>query len=64
VAVSVRGLVKVYSGGVVALDGVDLSVGYGEACMVVGPNGAGKTTLLRIISGELSRREVRSLFYP
>jgi len=53
VAVSVRGLVKVYSGGVVALDGVDLSVEYGEACMVVGPNGAGKTTLLRIISGEL-----------
>jgi len=51
-AVSIRGLVKVYSGGIVALNGVDLSVEYGEMCMVVGPNGAGETTLLKIISGE------------
>ena len=51
--VSVRGLVKIYEDGTIALNGVDLSVERSEVCIVAGPNGAGKTTLLRIISGEL-----------
>jgi heme exporter protein A len=38
-------------GQVPVLRGLDLSIGEGEALVVVGPNGAGKTTLLRILAG-------------
>jgi len=40
-------------GALVVLDGVDFSVGPGEAVGIVGPNGAGKTTLLNVLSGSL-----------
>ncbi|MFC7491945.1 MULTISPECIES: ABC transporter ATP-binding protein [unclassified Knoellia] len=36
---------------VVALDGVDLTVGEGELLVVVGRSGSGKTTLLRVVAG-------------
>jgi branched-chain amino acid transport system ATP-binding protein len=35
------------------LQGIDLTVGAGEAVALLGPNGAGKTTLLRAVSGLL-----------
>ena len=38
-------------GGIVAVDGVSLSVMQGEIRSIIGPNGAGKTSLLNIISG-------------
>jgi branched-chain amino acid transport system ATP-binding protein len=43
-------------GGVVAVNGVSLSVGEGSITTVLGANGAGKTTLVRAISGLVRAR--------
>ena len=40
-------------GGVVAVDGVSVTVGAGELAGVIGPNGAGKSTLFHLITGHL-----------
>jgi ABC-type multidrug transport system ATPase subunit len=63
-AIEARDLVKVYSprwrprltrvaGEVLALDGVSLSVSYGDILGLAGHNGSGKTTLMRILFGIL-----------
>jgi branched-chain amino acid transport system ATP-binding protein len=45
--------VTVRFGGVLAVDGVSMTVRPGERRAVIGPNGAGKTTLFRAVSGEV-----------
>ncbi len=42
---------KVFSGGVVAVDGVSHTNARGEFLVLVGPSGCGKSTLLRMIAG-------------
>jgi len=48
--IELRDVRKVF-GGVVAVDGVSLSVGAGEFLTLLGPSGCGKTTTLRMIGG-------------
>jgi ABC-2 type transport system ATP-binding protein len=55
IAISVSDLVKVFSGGTRALDGLDLTVETGEVHGFLGPNGAGKSTTIRILLGLLRR---------
>lgn len=52
--VEARNLTKRYPGGVLAVQGLDLTVKRGEVYGFLGPNGAGKSTTLRMLAG-LSR---------
>ena len=51
VAIRATELVKSYSQGVRALDGVTLEVNSGEVLVVMGPSGSGKSTLIRTFNG-------------
>ena len=50
-AVSLRGVTKVYDSGVMALGPFDLDVSKGEFVSLLGPSGCGKSTALRLIAG-------------
>src|SRR3954447_3713859 len=50
-AVSLRGVTKVYDSGVAALGPLDLEVRKGEFASLLGPSGCGKSTALRLIAG-------------
>jgi ABC-type sugar transport system ATPase subunit len=49
--VELRGVVKVYPGGIEAVRALDLTVEQGARFVIVGPSGSGKSTLLRLIAG-------------
>jgi ABC-2 type transport system ATP-binding protein len=51
--VEIRDLGKTFSGGVVAVDGLNLAVPRSAVYGLIGRNGAGKTTTLRILTGIL-----------
>jgi NitT/TauT family transport system ATP-binding protein len=52
--IEVRGVDKLYSGSVQALEGIDLDFRRGALTSLLGPSGCGKTTLLKIIAGLLA----------
>jgi iron(III) transport system ATP-binding protein len=49
--VSVRGLVKRFEAGSVAVQGVSFDIRRGEVLTLLGPSGCGKTTIMRCIAG-------------
>ena len=49
-------------GAVVVANGIDLTLGEGEALGIIGPNGAGKTTLFGMITGTITPDSGRVVF--
>ena len=50
-------------GGLVAVDGVSLTLGPRRRLAVIGPNGAGKTTLFRLIAGDMPPSQGRIFLF-
>jgi spermidine/putrescine transport system ATP-binding protein len=49
--VELKDVRKVFAGGVIGLDTINLDIGQGEFLSLLGPSGCGKTTTLRVIAG-------------
>ena len=50
-------VLKTYSEGNTALNGVNMQIEDGEFCFLVGPSGSGKSTIIKMITGELKPTE-------
>ena len=50
-------VIKSYSEGNYALNGVNMQIEDGEFCFLVGPSGSGKSTIIKMITGELKPTE-------
>ena len=48
---TLQGVSKIFPGGIVGLDTIDLTIGEGEFVSLLGPSGCGKTTTLRVVAG-------------
>ena len=46
-------VVKSYTQGNKALNGVTMQIEDGEFCFLIGPSGSGKSTIIKLITGEL-----------
>ncbi len=62
-ALSISNLKKVYSGGLEALKGIDLSVSEGDFFALLGPNGAGKSTTIGVVSSLVRKTSGRVSVY-
>jgi ABC-2 type transport system ATP-binding protein len=56
-ALSFKGLSKIYSNGVHALENINLEIEQGDFFALLGPNGAGKTTLIGVIAGLVEKTD-------
>ncbi|MFT6776883.1 MAG: ABC-2 type transport system ATP-binding protein [Paraglaciecola sp.] len=56
-ALNIKGLTKIYNGGIEALKGIDLVVEQGDFFALLGPNGAGKSTTIGIISSLVNKTQ-------
>ncbi len=54
-AISIQNITKIYKNGVIALQGIDLTVEQGDFFALLGPNGAGKSTTIGIISSLVNK---------
>ncbi len=59
-AIVTTDLTKIYAGGKLALDGVNLAVPRGSIFGLLGPNGAGKSTLINILAGMVRKTSGRA----
>ena len=50
-SVELKGIGKIYDGGVRAVEDVNLVIEDGEFVVLVGPSGCGKSTTLRMVAG-------------
>src|SRR4051812_3315384 len=59
--IQVEGLVRVFKGGIRAVDGIDLQVAPGEIYGFLGPNGAGKSTTVLVLTTLLPPTDGRAI---